>query len=216
HSSSPCGECVLTVQLCDEALGEGEQGEVQFFLLFTGSAQRHLTSTLKVSHATLQAVCPAHNCCEWVLVTLCSAGPDGNIHTLATERLHFVQDLAFDMAQFLVSAVGQTNLLEEALLLDEHQIPLQECEKLDQNLSLALKHITLPPGWNLLRDNTRLEPQETLLHFAARRGLLRVASFLLKQPGAREALNLCNKRGATPVIIAQSRGYTALLELFSL
>ncbi|XP_016401270.1 A-kinase anchor protein 13-like [Sinocyclocheilus rhinocerous] len=218
---SPCqaplyGECVLTVQLCDEALGEGEQGEVQFFLLFTGSAQRHLTSTLKVSHATLQAVCPAHNCCEWVLVTLCSAGPDGNIHTLATERLHFVQDLAFDMAQFLVSAVGQTNLLEEALLLDEHQIPLQECEKLDQNLSLALKHITLPPGWNLLRDNTRLEPQETLLHFAARRGLLRVASFLLKQPGAREALNLCNKRGATPVIIAQSRGYTALLELFSL
>ncbi|XP_016307764.1 A-kinase anchor protein 13-like isoform X4 [Sinocyclocheilus anshuiensis] len=218
---SPCqaplyGECVLTVQLCDEALGEGEQGEVQFFLLFTGSAQRHLTSTLKVSHATLQAVCPAHNCCEWVLVTLCSAGPDGNIHTLATERLHFVQDLAFDMAQFLVSAVGQTSLLEEALLLDEHQIPLQECKKLDQNLSLALKHITLPPGWNLLRNNTRLEPQETLLHFAARRGLLRVARFLLKQPGAREALNLSNKQGATPVIIAQSRGYTALLELFSL
>ncbi|XP_042615467.1 A-kinase anchor protein 13-like isoform X4 [Cyprinus carpio] len=218
---SPCqaplyGECVLTVQLCDEALGEGEQGEVQFFLLFTGSSQRHLTSTLKVNHGTLQAVCPAHNCCELVLVTLCSVGPDGNIHTLATEHLHFVQDLAFDMAQFLVSTVGQTNLLEEALLLDEHQIPLQECEKLDQNLSLALKHITLPPGWSLLRNNTQLEPQETLLHFAARRRLLRVASFLLKQPGAREALNLCNKQGATPVVIAQSRGYTALLELFSL
>ncbi|KAL1271842.1 hypothetical protein QQF64_030858, partial [Cirrhinus molitorella] len=217
---SPCqaplyGKCVLTVQLCDEALGEGEQGEVQFFLLFTGSAQRHLTSTLKVNHATLQAVCPAHNCCESVLVTLCSAGPDGHIHTLATEHLHFVQDLAFDMAQFLVSAVGQTNLLEEAMLLDEHQIPLQECEKLDQNLSLALKHITLPPGWSLLGNNTRLEPQETLLHFAARRGLLKVASFLLKQPGAQEALSLCNKQGATPVVIAQSRGYTALLELFS-
>ncbi|XP_026071984.1 A-kinase anchor protein 13-like isoform X3 [Carassius auratus] len=218
---SPCqaplyGECVLTVQLCDEALGEGEQGEVQFFLLFTGSAQRHLTSTLKVNHATLQAVCPAHNCCERVLVTLCSMGPDGTIHTLATERMHFVQDLAFDMAQFLVSTVGQTNLLEEALLLDEHQIPLQECEKLDQNLSLALKHITLPPGWSLLSNNKRREPQETLLHFAARRGLLRVASFLLKQPGAREALNLCNKQGATPVVIAQSRGYAALVELFSL
>lgn len=90
-----------------------------------------------------------------MLVTLCSAGPDGNFHTLATEHLHFVQDLAFDMAQFLVSAVGQTNLLEEALLLDEHQIPLQECEKLDQSLSLALKHITLPPGWSLLGNNTR-------------------------------------------------------------
>ncbi|XP_050970397.1 A-kinase anchor protein 13 isoform X4 [Labeo rohita] len=217
---SPCqaplyGKCVLTVQLCDEALGEGEQGEVQFFLLFTGSAQRHLTSTLKVNHATLQAVCPAHNCCESVLVTLCSSGPDGSIHTLATRHLDFVQDLAFDMAQFLVSTVGQTNLLEEALLLDEHQIPLQECEKLDQSLSLALKHITLPSGWSLLGNNTRLEPQETLLHFAARRGLLRVASFLLKQPGAQEALSLCNKQGATPVVIAQSRGYTALLELFN-
>lgn len=52
------GKCVLTVQLCDEALSEGERGEVQFFLSFTGSAQRHLTSTLKVNHATLQAVCP--------------------------------------------------------------------------------------------------------------------------------------------------------------
>ncbi|KAF4111507.1 A-kinase anchor protein 13 isoform X3 [Onychostoma macrolepis] len=217
---SPCqaplyGKCVLTVQLCDEVLSEGEQGEVQYFLSFTGSAQRQITSTLKVNHATLQAVCPAHNCCESVLVTLCSAGPDGNIHTLATEHLHFVQDLAFDMAQFLVSAVGQTNLLEEALLLDEHQIPLQECEKLDQSLSLALKHITLPPGWSLLGNNTRLEPQETLLHFAARRGLLKVARFLLKQPGAREALSLCNKQGSTPVVIAQSRGHTALLELFS-
>ncbi|XP_051755326.1 A-kinase anchor protein 13 isoform X5 [Ctenopharyngodon idella] len=209
------GKCVLTVQLSDEALREGEQGEVQFFLLFTGSSQRHLTSTLKLNHGTLQAVCPAHNCCESVLVTLCSAGPDGYVHTLATEHLRFMQDLAFDMAQFLVSAVGQTDILEEALLLDEHQIPLQECEKLDQSLSLALRHLTLPPGWSLLGNNTRLEPQETLLHFAARRGLLKVASFLLEQPGAREALNLCNKQGATPAVIAESRGHTELLELFS-
>ncbi len=60
-----------------------------------------------------------------------------------------------------------------------------------------------------------LEPQETLLHFAARRGLLKVARFLLKQPGAREALSLCNKQGSTPVVIAKSRGHPALLELFS-
>ncbi|XP_077084030.1 uncharacterized protein LOC143737014 isoform X3 [Siphateles boraxobius] len=217
---SPCqaplyGKCVLTVHLCDEAIREGEQGEVQFFLLFTGSSQRHLTSTLKLNHGTLQAVCPAHNCCESVLVTLCSAGRDGYIHTLATEHLHFMQDLAFDMAQFLVSTVGQTDILEEALLLDEHQIPLQECEKLDQSLSLALRHLRLPPGWSLLGNNTQLEPQETLLHFAARRGLLKVASFLLKQSGAREALKLCNKQGATPVLIAESRGHMSLLELFS-
>ncbi|XP_056613522.1 A-kinase anchor protein 13 isoform X5 [Triplophysa dalaica] len=125
-----------------------------------------------------------------------------------------MQDLAFDMAQFLVSAVGRTDVLEEALLLNEHQIPLQECERMDQSLALALRHLTLPPGWNLLGDETRLEPQETLLHFAARRGLFKVASFLLKLPGAREALNLCNKEGDTPAVIAQSRGHMALLELF--
>ncbi|XP_051560253.1 A-kinase anchor protein 13-like isoform X2 [Myxocyprinus asiaticus] len=217
---SPCqaplyGLCVLTVQLCDEVLVEGEQGEVEFFLLFTGSTQSHLTSTLKVNHATLQAVCPAHNCCESVLVTLCSAGKDGFIQSLSSKHLCFVQDLAFDMAQFLVGAVGQMDMLEEALLLDEHQIPLQECERLDQSLSLALRHLTLPPGWSLLGKNTGLEPQETLLHFTARRGLFKVASFLLKQPGGREALNLCNKQGATPPVIAQSRGHTALLDLFS-
>ncbi|XP_051947996.1 A-kinase anchor protein 13-like isoform X2 [Xyrauchen texanus] len=217
---SPCqvplyGKCLLTVQICDEELIEEEQDKVEFFLLFTGSTQRHLTSTIKVNHVTLQAVCPAHNCCESVRVTLCSAGLDGFIQSLSSEHLCFVQDLAFDMAQFLVGAVDRTDMLEEALLLDEHQIPLHECERLDQSLSLALRHLTLPPGWSLLGKNTGLEPQETLLHFAARHGLFKVACFLLKQPGGREALNLCNKQGTTATVIAQSLGHTALLQLFS-
>lgn len=100
------------------------------------------------------ALCAAHNCCESVPVTLCSAGPDGFIQTLASRHLLFIQDLAFDMAQFLVSAVGRTDVLEEALLLNEHQIPLQECERMDQSLALALRHLTLPPGWSLLGDKT--------------------------------------------------------------
>lgn len=49
---------MLTVHLGDEVLSEGEQSEVELFLLFTGSSQRHLTSTLRVDHTTLQAVCP--------------------------------------------------------------------------------------------------------------------------------------------------------------
>ncbi|TRY82583.1 hypothetical protein DNTS_030589 [Danionella cerebrum] len=207
------GECVLTVDLCDEAPVEGEQ-ELEFFLSFTGSDQRHLTSTLKLSHGVLQTVCPAHNCCELVLVSLHSLGLDGGLHTVASQHLCFVQDLVFDMAQFLISSVGQRDVLEEALLLDEHQIPLQECENLDRGLSLALRHFTLPPGWSLMGNNTALEPQETLLHFAARRGLLKVASFLLQQPGAREALCLCNKQGLTPELIAANRGHTMLVQLF--
>lgn len=60
-----------------------------------------------------------------------------------------------------------------------------------------------------------LEPQETLLHFAARRGLQQVASFFLQQPGARQALALPNREGATPATLAQSCGHSALLELLT-
>lgn len=57
----------------------------------------------------------AHDCCEEVLVTLCSVSrgvPEApedlkpclvRVAPLAEHRFSFVQDLAFDMAQFLVS-----------------------------------------------------------------------------------------------------------------
>ncbi|XP_071346230.1 A-kinase anchor protein 13 isoform X3 [Trachinotus anak] len=222
------GRCVVTVQLADEELAADEEG-VDYFLLFAGSTQRHLTSTLRSSHDTLQAVCPAHDCCEVVLVTLCSVSrgvpeaPEdpppclGPVAPLAEHPFSFVQDLAFDMAQFLVSTAGRADGLDGALLLDECQIPLQECERLDESLALALHHLVLPPGWSLLgnklMNSTDLNPQETLLHFSARRGLLRVTRFLLRQSGAREALRMTNRQGHTPSAIAALRGHEHLHEL---
>uniref|UniRef100_UPI0037E78D90 A-kinase anchor protein 13 n=1 Tax=Semicossyphus pulcher TaxID=241346 RepID=UPI0037E78D90 len=220
------GRCVITVQLADEELAADEEG-VDYFLLFAGSTQRHLTSTLRSSHDTLQALCPAHDCCEVVSVTLCSSSrgvpedPDpclGGVSPLAEHRFSFVQDLAFDMAQFLVSTAGRDDGLDGALLLDECQIPLQECERLDESLALALHHLALPPGWSLLGNkltNTDLDPQETLLHFSARRGLFRVTHFLLQRSGAREALRLANRQGHTPSAIAAQRGHERLLELLT-
>ncbi|KAM6942735.1 A-kinase anchor protein 13 [Xenentodon cancila] len=224
------GHCVVTVQLADEELAEDDEG-VDYFLLFAGSTQRHLTTTLRSSHDTLQALCPAHNCCEVVLVTLCSAARQlseasedsksspGYVAPLAEHRFSFVQDLAFDMAQFLVSTAGRADGLDGALLLDECQIPLQECERLDESLALALHHLALPPGWSLLgskrNNSTDPIPQETLLHFSARRGLSRVTRFLLQQPGAKEALRLANREGHTPSAIAASRGHKRLLEFFT-
>ncbi|KAM6950058.1 A-kinase anchor protein 13 isoform 3-T4 [Lycodopsis pacificus] len=222
------GRCVLTVQLADEELEE-EEG-VDYFLLFAGSTQRHLTSTLRSSHDTLQALCPAHDCCEVVSVTLCSASrgvpesPEdlkpclGRVSPLAEHRFSFVQDLAFDMAQFLVSTAGRADGLDGALLLDECQIPVQECERLDESLALALHHLALPPGWSLLGNKTNstdLNPQETLLHFSARRGLLRVTRFLLQQAGAGEALRLANRQGHTPSAVAALRGHERLHELLA-
>ncbi|XP_040907606.1 A-kinase anchor protein 13 isoform X2 [Toxotes jaculatrix] len=224
------GRCVITVQLTDEELAADEEG-VDYFLLFAGSTHRHLTSTLRSSHDTLQAVCPAHDCCEVVLVTLCSVrrgvpeDPEdpkpclSRVSPLAEHRFSFVQDLAFDMAQFLVSTAGRADGLDGVLLLDECQIPLQECERLDESLALALHHLVLPPEWSLLgnklTNSTDLNPQETLLHFSARRGLLRVTHFLLRQSGAREALRLANKEGHTPSTIAALRGHERLHELLT-
>ncbi|XP_044038305.1 A-kinase anchor protein 13 isoform X3 [Siniperca chuatsi] len=224
------GRCVITVQLADEELAADEEG-VDYFLLFAGSTQRHLTSTLRSSNDTLQAMCPAHDCCEVVLVTLCSVSrgvsevPEdlkprlGRVAPLAEHRFSFVQDLAFDMAQFLVSTAGRADGLDGALLLDECQIPLQECERLDESLALALHHLVLPPGWSLLgnklTNSTDLNPQETLLHFSARRGLFQVTHFWLQQPGAREALRLANRQGHTPSAIAVLRGHERLHELLT-
>ncbi|XP_016122968.1 A-kinase anchor protein 13-like [Sinocyclocheilus grahami] len=215
------GECLLTVQLCEEECVEDEE-DVEFYLLFAGSTQRHVSSTLKVSHVTLQAVCPAHDRSETVRVTLCQARPGGSVDPVAEECFQFVQDLALDMAQFLVNAAGKT---EGALLLDECQIPLKECERLDDTLALALRHLPLPAGWSVL--GTDLDtgtckglgiepgPQDTLLHFAAKRGLRKVALFLLQQPGGKEALRLPNKQGRTPARVAQKRGHTQLQKLLT-
>ncbi|XP_008301720.1 uncharacterized protein LOC103373583 isoform X1 [Stegastes partitus] len=135
------GECVLTVQLDHEDVNNAtEEEEVEFYLIFSGSTQRHVSSTLHINHFTLQAVCPAHNMCEQVLVTLCLARPDGPMDTQSQETFYFVQDLALDMAQFLLDSTAP----QEASLLDDEQIPLKECERLDASLALALKHLSLP------------------------------------------------------------------------
>ncbi|XP_069046763.1 A-kinase anchor protein 13 isoform X3 [Lepisosteus oculatus] len=210
------GECLLTVQLCDEDRFDDEE-DVEFYLLFAGTSQRHLTSTRRVDHVTLHAVCPAHGCCEAVLVTLCSARPGRPVGSVAQERFLFVQDLAFDVAQFLVSSAGRPAALEDARLLDEFPIPPAESERLDGSVALAMRHMALPEGWSVLGagEGSEPSPQETLLHFAARRGLWRLALFLLQQPGGRAALRLPNRQGATPVDVARQRGNCRVEELLA-
>ncbi|XP_056138409.1 A-kinase anchor protein 13-like [Lampris incognitus] len=306
------GECVLTVQLDNEEVRRAEEVEeeegVEFYLLFLGSNQRHLTTTFRVSRVTLQATCPAHDVCEPVLVTLCSARPSGQVDPCSQESFCYVQDLALDMANFLLNNTAP----QGALLLDDDQVPLQECERLDQTLALALKHLTLRRRRTALGihtepqmdrhahklihkerlcdqqtqmdmhqkahadankcrqtdklvgnqtgvhtnkqtdlnmqtcmdahvrrnsdmqletylgtrmdDSTELEngvdfskrqPKSTLLHFAASRGLRRVAQFLLQQPGGREALRQPDAQGETPVCLADRRGDQQLSELFT-
>uniref|UniRef100_A0A3Q1HDQ0 Uncharacterized protein n=1 Tax=Anabas testudineus TaxID=64144 RepID=A0A3Q1HDQ0_ANATE len=198
------GECVLTVQLDDEDAGE----EVEFYLLFSGSTQRHVSSTLRVSHITLQAVCPAHNVCEEVLVTLCLARPGGSVDRHSQETFCFVQVTALSYSRQIFDLC--------VFCLCVFQIPLKECERLDQSLTLALKHLSLKlRGWWMYVSSTFLSVQlSSLLHLAASCGLRTVASFLLQQPGAREALRTTNTQGQTPACVAQGKGHEQLVELF--
>lgn len=76
----------------------------------------------------------AHDCCEVVSVTLCAVSRDvprapedqhsslGRVASLAEHRFSFVQDLAFDMAQFLVSETT----LEEFLVASPSPTPQQK------------------------------------------------------------------------------------------
>ncbi|KAK7892012.1 hypothetical protein WMY93_023975 [Mugilogobius chulae] len=135
----PCfqGECVLTVQLENNEtcpIPEEEEELAEFYLLFSGSSQRHLTSTVQVSHVTLQAVCPGHNVCEQVLVVLCVARPNGAVTSCSQKNFTFVKDLALDTArEMLNSKVPMKAPLWNAP---------KECKKLDESLVLALKHLT--------------------------------------------------------------------------
>lgn len=92
----------------------------------------------------------AHDRDETVRVTLCQARPGGAVDPVAEERFQFVHDLALDMAHFLISAAAHRDGLEGALLLADSHIPVQECERLDETLTLALKHLPLPPGWSVV------------------------------------------------------------------
>lgn len=51
-----------------------------------------------------------------------------------------------------------------------------------------------------------METGSTLLHFSARLGLAKFTSHLLNLPGAKEAVNMDNKYGMSPVDIASENG----------
>ncbi|XP_043932367.1 A-kinase anchor protein 13-like [Protopterus annectens] len=209
------GDCILTVLLSDK---DQLDGDVVYYLLFSGSSCRHLTSTKKINSESLQTVTPAHDCCEPVKVSLYASKAGSPALLVTEESFQFVQDEAYDAAQFLATSVGNAESLESSRLLDELQISSRDIQVLDNKVTLAFHHLTLPAGWNVLglkQPLTEGVPRETLMHFAARLGLLRLAWFLLQQAGGKEALSIQNSGGATPANLALERGFQKLHELFT-
>uniref|UniRef100_A0A8C5MQD8 Uncharacterized protein n=1 Tax=Leptobrachium leishanense TaxID=445787 RepID=A0A8C5MQD8_9ANUR len=141
------GDCVLTVRLTKEK--ELEDCDADFYLLFAGSTLNHLTSTRKVNSETLETVTPGHDCCERVKLSLC-ASKNGFSIVVAEDSFDFVQDEAYESAQFLAANAGNQQALIFARFLDRSRSPSGDVTVLDKKITLAFRHLHLPCGWNVL------------------------------------------------------------------
>ncbi|XP_063201602.1 A-kinase anchor protein 13 isoform X3 [Chroicocephalus ridibundus] len=209
------GDSVITVQLTEE---DKVEDDVVFYLVFTGSTVQHCTSTRKVNPGSLETISPGHDCCETVKVALCASREGHPVLIVAEESFQFVQDEAYDAAQFLATCAGNQQALNFTRFLDRSRPPAADVDFLDEKVALAFRHLKLPPEWNVLGADQSLTenvPRETLMHFAVRLGLLRLTWFLLQQPGGRGALSIHNNEGATPVSLALERGYQKLHQLLT-
>uniref|UniRef100_A0A452T0T7 A-kinase anchoring protein 13 n=1 Tax=Ursus maritimus TaxID=29073 RepID=A0A452T0T7_URSMA len=192
--------------------------DVVFYLVFSGSTLHHCTSTRKVSADTLETIAPGHDCCETVKVLLCASKEGLPVFVVAEEDFQFIQDEAYDAAQFLATSAGNQQALNFTRFLDRSGPPSADVNSLDEKVALAFRHLKLPAEWNVLgTDHTSHDggPRETLMHFAVRLGLLRLTWFLLQKPGGRGALSIHNQEGATPASLALERGYHKLHQLLT-
>ncbi|XP_045864493.1 A-kinase anchor protein 13 isoform X2 [Meles meles] len=209
------GDCVVTVLLAEE---DKVEDDVVFYLVFSGSTLHHCTSTRKVSADTLETIAPGHDCCETVKVLLCASKEGLPVFVVAEEDFQFIQDEAYDAAQFLATSAGNQQALNFTRFLDRSGPPSGDVNSLDEKVALAFRHLKLPAEWNVLGTDQTLQdggPRETLMHFAVRLGLLRLTWFLLQKPGGRGALSIHNQEGATPVSLALERGYHKLHRLLT-
>ncbi|XP_043345589.1 A-kinase anchor protein 13 isoform X8 [Cervus canadensis] len=209
------GDCVVTVLLAEE---DKVEDDVVFYLVFSGSTLHHCTSTRKVSSNTLETIAPGHDCCETVKVLLCASKEGLPVFVVAQEDFQFIQDEAYDAAQFLATSAGNQQALNFTRFLDRSGPPSTDVNSLDEKVALAFRHLKLPAEWNVLGTDTTSHdggPRETLMHFAVRLGLLRLTWFLLQKPGGRGALSIHNQEGATPVSLALERGYHKLHRLLT-
>uniref|UniRef100_A0A8C0RBY9 A-kinase anchoring protein 13 n=2 Tax=Canis lupus familiaris TaxID=9615 RepID=A0A8C0RBY9_CANLF len=147
------GDCVVTVLLAEE---DKVEDDVVFYLVFSGSTLYHCTSTRKVSGDTLETIAPGHDCCETVKVLLCASKEGLPVFVVAEEDFHFIQDEAYDAAQFLATSAGNQQALNFTRFLDRSGPPSGDVNSLDEKVALAFRHLKLPAEWNVLGTDQTL------------------------------------------------------------
>uniref|UniRef100_A0A8D2H6U9 A-kinase anchor protein 13 n=1 Tax=Urocitellus parryii TaxID=9999 RepID=A0A8D2H6U9_UROPR len=158
---NPRGDCVVTVLLAEE---DKVEDDVVFYLVFSGSTLHHCTSTRKVSSDTLETIAPGHDCCETVKVLLCASKEGLPVFVVAEEDFHFVQDEAYDAAQFLATSAGNQQALNFTRFLDRSGPPSGDVNSLDEKVALAFRHLKLPAEWNVLGTDQTLHGENCMIH----------------------------------------------------
>ncbi|KAL4227936.1 Rho guanine nucleotide exchange factor 28 [Mactra antiquata] len=190
-----------------------------YYVVYEGSKHRHITTARILSSQKLHSIIPGRNKEEDVNISVIEFNRDRKI-ILTASSFHFYIDGAYHLANFLVESVFNTEALNDLELIqsDNFNLANEELSTLDKRLSRALTFCDYPDWWSLLGSDSStepLKPRETLLHFAARLGLNRVAAFFLTKTGSEQALNLTNKDGDQPHDVANKCGHESLVELLT-
>ncbi|KAG8516302.1 A-kinase anchor protein 13, partial [Galemys pyrenaicus] len=147
------GDCVVTVLLTEE---DKVEDDVVFYLVFSGSSLHHCASTRKVGSDTLETIAPGHDCCETVKVLLCASREGLPVFVVAEEDFQFIQDEAYDAAQFLATSAGNQQALNFTRFLDRSGPLSGDVNSLDEKVVLAFRHLKLPAEWNVLGTDQTL------------------------------------------------------------
>lgn len=122
-----------------------------------------------------------HDCCETVRVQLCASKDGLPVFVVAEQDFRFVQDEAYDAAQFLAASAGNQQALNFTRFLDRSGPPSGDVNSLDEKVALAFRHLKLPAEWNVLgTDQTshgkNLNTPRTQTHLGRLRVLMAAAS----------------------------------------
>ncbi|ELU18667.1 hypothetical protein CAPTEDRAFT_209224 [Capitella teleta] len=180
--------------------------DVEFFVVFEGSTQRHVTSAVCLDRNKLSACIPEHPLAETVLLRILLF-QHGGYRILATGSFHYIQDPVRPLAEFLVDSVCDPNSLANMDRIQAQYPAAFEQDFLDERLCQELTRVKIPPGWRLSGDRSIDSARETLLHFAARLGFEILSTWLLQTRGSREALGIPNTQGMVPAVLARQCGH---------
>lgn len=102
-----------------------------------------------------------HDCCETVKVELCASKEGLPILVVAEDRFQFIQDEAYDAAQFLATCAGNQQALNFTRFLDRSRPPSGDLNFLDEKVALAFRHLKLPAEWNVLGADQTLNGEKS-------------------------------------------------------